>query len=622
MSNTERVRVAGPVQELINRFRYSSQAPEPGFMARMRNPADGFDPFLIGHDTYVAWLSNPSQFPGIIGARMAPVWNNALGVLFVARPSIDSYGLVFHHGLMRNPWSIYGEGSWHGLGGTMAFPQMEAEPADLAPLMGSFGVRAVGEGAEEFDLETLTPDQRASVILMGAAVAVAGKGMAMTPKWRFIDEGLGKIGAPLNGVGGNKAILIHPPDDETLKIEAIRMLAQATLATGAYISGPDQNMGVASDKTQPPQWADYFAMEAPFHMAGSPFAHELVSGRPPSDYTGDGVYEGIKVGLRHVTGSNRSPIFIQGHGGVGQRVLQRAIQDNLMIAGISDPDLGKLGAAKGALDRAGQTAILVWDRKAARALGYDNTAIALMEGRARNFGFEIADGLVECMDVAMQKREVGNIGILSPNAGPHPITLKVLDALKRMGVQAVIGGANNMLALDEAGSYLPVARRALQLNIFIPNDSAINRMGATIVLYNALGLDDDKASELTRIVGERVRKEWFEAQLKGIPPQVYSDRYGKRSWNDAIARGEAIGGLFTEVLGNSDPAPTSGSSGGGGGGDGVLSVSLDEDAFGADHSDPVSPGTTSITLGGRAHRGVFPVRAGSGLPAAVRFARL
>src|SRR3990167_5838087 len=101
------IRVAGPVRELIDRLRFSTEVPEQGFMARMRNPADGFDPFKLDEDTYVAWLGNPSQFPGVIGARMGPVWNNAVGALFVANPTIDSYGIVFIHGLMQVPWSTY-----------------------------------------------------------------------------------------------------------------------------------------------------------------------------------------------------------------------------------------------------------------------------------------------------------------------------------------------------------------------------------------------------------------------------------------------------------------------------------------------------------------------------------
>ncbi|MBI4411553.1 MAG: hypothetical protein HY541_03620 [Deltaproteobacteria bacterium] len=487
---------------------------------------------------------------------MSTVWNNALGVLFVANPRIDSYGLVFHHGVMRNPWSIYGEGSWHGLGGTMAFPQVEGEPAALAMVLGSLGVAVEGE-LEDFDLDSLTADQRAAVILQEAAERVAGKGMAMTPKWRFIDEGLRQIGAPLTGLGGGKAILIHP-DDPGLKRSAIEMLARATLHTGAYISGPDQNMGVKLQQGLPDEPADIFARIAPFHMAGSPEAHKIVAGRPPSNYTGDGVYEGIRVALKHVTGSKKAPLFIQGNGGVGSRVLERAITDNLVIAGISDASVKALLRAQQTLRASG---ILVWDRKAARRLGLSDEKLAAMEAEAYSKGIQIADGLVECMDIAMQKGGFGNIGILSPNADPHAISLKVLEALKRMGVQAVIGGANNMLALDESGSYLTVARRALELKIFIPNDSAINRMGATIVLYDALGLDDAMAQRLTEIVGERVADEWFNGQLKGIPPQVYSDRYAKKAWNDAILRGEAMGGLFTEVLGTEDS--TSGSGGGG-----------------------------------------------------------
>ncbi len=570
-------RVAGPVQELIDRLRFSTEIPEQGFMARMGNPADGFDPFKLDADTYVAWLNNPSQFPGVIGARMTPVWNNALGALFVANPAIDSYGIVFVHGLMRNPWSIYarggGLGAWHGLGGVMAFPQVVAEPADLAPLLGSLGVAASGDGD---DLGSLTPDQRAAVIFMGASVMVAGKGMAMTPKWRHIDDGLRTLGTPqLTLVGGSKAILIHPADRER-KIAAIQMLARATQQTGAYISGPDQNMSAENEAGD----AHLFADVAKFHMVGSTHAMEMMRGRAPSNFTGDGVYEGIKVAFAHVTASKRSPLFIQGNGGVGSRVLARAIQDGAIIAGVSDAEVSKLVLAKQALEAAYKTkTTLVWDRKAARKNGKDPTELALMESQARENGFEVGDGLIESIEVANQKSGL-RTAILSPNAGSHPITLKVLEAAGRLGIQAIIGGANNLMGLDEGGSYMPVAQRALKLNIFIPNDSAINRMGAAVCLFDAVGLTDDTARRLTEIVGQRVREEWFEAHRKGIPPQVYSDRLAMREWNDAVYRGEAIGGLFTEVL-HGDHSPsgsTMGGKGGGGGGAGagVASITLED----------------------------------------------
>ena len=405
------------------------------------------------------------------------------------------------------------------------------------PLLKSLGIESKYDPK---NLEALSAEERAAIIFMGAAVMVAGKGMAMTPKWRHIDDALLRAGAPQQTLmGGSKGILIHP-NDPAIKKQAIEMMARATQQTGSYISGPDQNVSAEHEGG----YAHVFADAAPFHMVGSSHAHEMMRGRAPSNYTGDGVYEGVKVAYEHVTSSKKAPVFIQGNGGVGSRVLARTIEDGGVVAGVSDADISKLAAARDSLDAAGMTgSVFVWDRAAARKMGMSHEDLAANEQRAMEGGFEIADGLIESMEMTRQKTG-HTIAILSPNAGSHPVTMQVLEAAPRLGIQAIVGGANNMLALDEGGSYMPAANRALELNVFVPNDSAINRLGAAACLFDAVGLTDATSQQLTGFVGERVGEEWFQAHQQGIPPQVYSDALAMQQWNSAIYARQAIGGLF------------------------------------------------------------------------------
>ncbi len=532
---SDNTRVNGPVLEVLGRDTATTNVPKQGFMGRMENPANGFTSFVMPDGTQVVWLGSPDAYPGILGERLAHTWNNALGTVLVANPKADALGLIVMHGAMKNHWAPDAqEGGvlWRGLGGMMAFPKSVPPSRELVPLLGALGVPHTGEG---FRIETLSPEQQAWVNLLGAAEKTNGKAMGMTPKWQFIDQALEGVGIPARtGLGGMKSVVLHAPNDSA-KEQAVRMMGRVANTLGIYISGGDEG-------TARGPWTDMFAEEAPMNMAGSKNSHFLVRGQYPSAHTARGVFSGIKNYIEFTDATiDQNPIFFQGAGGVGRNVIEFALQEGYKIGGVTEIIASDLVAVRELAVKAGhQDVPFIWDRQSARE-ALDAATFAKQEKIAEEAGLLVADGLVGAVRLAHQ-RLGSNIPVLSLNATSHQVSIDNLQAFQEVGIQAVIGGANNMLELDAHGSYLPAAQRALDLGIFVPNDSALNRMGATIVLANALGINEQQAGQLAEYVGAYSRREHQYGFLRGIPPQLYSDKSAWRSWNDLLDQGRAIGG--------------------------------------------------------------------------------
>ncbi|MDO8526928.1 MAG: hypothetical protein Q7T03_04475, partial [Deltaproteobacteria bacterium] len=257
-------------------------------MAVMANPADGFAPTRLASGTEVLWVSNPDELGASLASRIAPVWNNGLGMALYRNREENCMGSIFIHGAMKAPWSAHGTDAWHSLGGIMAFSGV------------SFG---------------------------DAIEMVVGKGYAMTPKWRFIDRSLAAVGHPtLTDLGGGKAIVVHGPTDED-KEHGVVMSAEVADALGIYISGPDQNMDDA--------WCGKYAARAPRNFVGSSMAEGKYRGIKPSQHTARAVFRGIEVVCEELIGG-RPPIFFEGYGGVGRVMVARAIEENFPISGLSD----------------------------------------------------------------------------------------------------------------------------------------------------------------------------------------------------------------------------------------------------------------------------------------------
>src|SRR4030095_4066325 len=137
-SNTnQNTRVNGPVLEIIARGQPTTIVPADGFMGRMENPANGFDPFVMPDGSHVVWLGGPEAFPRPLNERLATTWNNAWGAILVAHPKTDALGLIVMHGAMRNHWAPDAAGAspvWRGLGGMMAFSKVVPPPRELKTL--------------------------------------------------------------------------------------------------------------------------------------------------------------------------------------------------------------------------------------------------------------------------------------------------------------------------------------------------------------------------------------------------------------------------------------------------------------------------------------------------------
>lgn len=658
------VRVNGPVIEMLERhrgkFRDISEISDQ-VLAHSKSPKEGFSPFTFeledGTTNYVMWIKDPSEFPGVIGERLKQVWHDSLGIILVVNPERDIVIMAHHHGLKETPWSPYrgitdeeyvmarmaemsvgggdgqgdsprlstvplpGDGTLprHALGGIMAYPNVVAERTDLGPLLHEFGLIDSDELPADFDLESLklTVDQRAAVMFLGTSIRVANKAVAMTLKYALISQAFEAVGARPAGLGGAKSIILTPPDDSSRHF-ALRVLAWIAKKTGAYISGPDENVGIVTPKKvkikgamqivgEPTErdvwpvvdgveirnWPDVVAEVAPYHMAGSPVSDPLVRGlgKETSLATARGGYEGLRVYLDESRKFPDDGIMFVGYGQAGTPLVNLALEQKRNVVAICDiryETLAKVFAdykeKYGIKDPDNPLPfLLVWDSKAAKENLSPGKYQEQWERFHNEFGtafpfIEAEGGLPDAIRKVnghlLRKGKKG-VGVLSPNGGPHAVTPEVVDALAEVGGHAIIGIANNMLALDAKGSYEAVARLAVEKGIFIPHDSAINMMGAASVVFKAVGiirgdgtLDEEKMAGLIRIVGERVAEEFKDAHEKGIPPQLWRDVQAMIWWNAEVDAGRAVGGKF-EIpdLSGYEPTPPTGGGGDGTGGD-------------------------------------------------------
>lgn len=479
------------VTHLFSR-RFSGTPGEPFFLAKVANPAEGFDPFRTPNGTEVLFLPNPAQLPHPLSFASASQWKNGLGLIVFRNAEANTVGAIFIHGAMRTPWSLIEPNAWQTMGGIMAFSGMSFEQA----------------------IET-----------------VVGKGYAMTPKWRFIDRSLTAAGHhTLTRLGGSKGILLHGPSVDD-KRHAVAVTAELLQILGIYIGAADQNTG--EDPETGINWQDEFGRLAPQTYMGSIHcAPEYVGMRTPSPYTARGVF-GALLKIRDRLGLGRdASAFFQGAGGVGNVMIALAQERDLSVSGVSDALVQRLLKLRGQ----GLTAPLILDSQGTREQ-FGEERMLLEERAAREAGIPIVRGLIEALSTAHATQ------ILSPNAGPHPITMPAAEHLVASAVQMVCGAANNMLGLVN-GSTDPVAWYLQQHSIPIPNDSRVNRVGAKSLPVRAIGLDDAGVDRQIEQVAIDAEEEFANAFLRGVPPQIYSDQLAAADWNEAIAQGQAVGGYF------------------------------------------------------------------------------
>ncbi len=473
------------IDQMLDRISHFERSPQPAFLAKMKDPTRGFAPFTTAqHGTEVAFYRTPDELGPPWAEMMRGHWQDGIGLVVYRNKRAGTYGMIFIHSLGKVHWSHLTEKRehvWQTSGGTMAFPHGRLYFTD-------------------------------------ALERTIDKGVAMTWKWRAVDEALRAADSPiLTGLGGSKGLILHDPNDEG-KETAMRIYAEVISTLGVTLTGSDE--GVT------PQWADFLAKLAPLNIYGSP--HSVYQGRVPTHFTADGIFEGIKVILEEQFGDS-VPVLGQGYGGIGSRLNRHFLDNNIPIAGIVERDHAKLGQAR----RAGISAPLYFD----------------LDGRAlsrREWWKRLTPRLLhrirwrEGLSEIVASTEGGRI--LSPNAGPHSLTFDVATSMILGGFQAAAGAANNQAGLDRTGSPNAIAWILQAAGIFHPADFVINRMGAMAVVSGAIGLDDADMARQVRLVGKSVREDYTAAFQQGIPPYLYQLRKAIDAWHRILENGMGIGG--------------------------------------------------------------------------------
>ncbi len=489
------------VQAIFAQNRYSSQQPNNGLLAQMENPANGFDPFKTESGTEVRFVPNPSQLGIPFGAQLAANWHNSLGIVLFRNAEVDQFGAIAIHGLRRNSWSEIPTPAgrdyvWQALGGCMAFTDEHFEG------------NAADDAAIRYALST-----------------VLDKAMAMTPKWQFIDDSLRNAGHQITtDLGGAKSVHLHQPGNDA-KRASIAVVGEVASIIGAYIAGADQNMGG--------EWSNELGRHAPINFMGATTTHELYRGMDnPSPWTAMGTYEGLKAARDKIMAGRKVPIFFQGYGGVGSRMVALATDDGHQVAGISEVFLAPLLRAR----KDGVTAPLFLD-----VSGMNPSELTDATEDAEGYDITFVNSLQEAISRVPNHLKPR---IFSPNAGAHPLTRDVAHFIvEDTDIRIIVGAANNMLGLIN-GSPEPIAWYLQNNEVYLSNDSATNRMGALSVTVKKIGLDEAGLEAQVRRVGIGRQNEIDEGFLRGVPPQLYADRQAQKAWNQLLHEGLAVGGYF------------------------------------------------------------------------------
>lgn len=482
--NAARVSPLWALKELFTPLTFAGKAPPAGFWARMSEPSDGFSPFITGRGTKVAFFSNPLD----LGPHWSPFhhrrWENGIGLVAYLNEQSGSCGMIFVHGVGRAPWSKPSRNLWLSSGGTMAFPQNRLS----------------------FD-EALT--------------RVVDKGVAMTHKWRSIDEALRAVGHDVpTGLGGSKGIILYGGRNGRGYKQALEDYADVLNALGITLTGSDEGVG--------PDAADQLARLAPWNIVGSKYAN--YRGHMPIAHTASGVFNAIKAVHETFFGGTLSPVFIVGFGGIGSLLFQNLLPlRSLPVAGISDIDPKKLVQL-----RADGLSVPLYHDQTVSEPGVWQSARMFWRGIKSERGL---DGILS---------KTAGVSLVSPNGGPQAVTFDAAAAMISGGVRAIAGSANNQNEFDANGSPDSIAWILQAAGIFHAADFVVNRMGAAAVIANAVSLGHFDLKRMAEAAGQSVRIQFDSAYRKGVPPYVHEKKRAERAWNDRLASREARGGKFAD----------------------------------------------------------------------------
>jgi hypothetical protein len=472
------------VRALLATQYFANKKPPPdGFWARMKDPTDGFEPFLTASGTQVAFFDSPEA----LGEVWAPVvrghWENGVGLVAFLNEKAGACGMIFVHGIGRAPWSRPDRNLWYSSGGSMAFPQEQLTFAD-------------------------------------ALLRVVDKGVAMTLKWRAVDASLKRVGHKTpTGLGGSKGIFLHGRNGQGYA-KGLDVYGEVIASLGMTLTGSDEGIG--------PDAADLLARRARYNIVGTKHAHYM--GYAPIGHTADGVLSAIGTVHTKILRGRESPVLLVGYGGIGS-LIHKALGANrlLPLSGVVDVVPSRLAELRGAHD----------------ALSLFQDASVMEPSTLESWNLKLKR-IPSVPGLARIVEQAKGTAILSPNGGPHPIDFDVAAAMITAGVRAVAGSANNQAGVDAGGSPDAIAWILQAAGIFHAADFVVNKMGAAAVISNAVVLGFSQLRHMAQAVGENVEDEIENAYRRGVPPFIYERDRAANAWNQRIAGGEAKGGRFRE----------------------------------------------------------------------------
>jgi hypothetical protein len=484
-SSAREIRSLAAVRDLMSSKSFSDKPPKAGFWARMSDPANGFEPFVTPQGTKVAFFASPEDLGGQWAKVIRGHWKNGLGLVAFLNEKSGACGMIFVHGAGKVTWSRPDRNLWYSSGGSMAFPQ------------------------ERFSFAE-------------ALVRVVDKGVAMTLKWRSVDETLGRVGHDTRtGLGGSKGILLHGKNGQGLA-RGLEVYAEILNLLGITLTGSDEGVDAGS--------ADRLAELAPYNIVGSQRAH--YRGYAPIEHTANGVFQALNsYHAKFFKDTEAAPVLLVGYGGIGSLLRKSLRRSRLLpLTGVVDVDVSRLCDLRGLEPKLG----IYQDR-------------SVMEPSAAEFvrlkwnGISSEPGLARIIE---RTAGTSQARILSPNGGPQPITFIVAAAMIAGGIRAAVGAANNQAAFDAAGSPDPIAWILQAGGVFHAADFAVNKLGAAAVISNAILLGYAQLRRMSLKVGDEIEDQIDLAFRRGIPPFVFERDRAARAWNVLVGSGRAKGGKF------------------------------------------------------------------------------
>ena len=192
------------------------------------------------------------------------------------------------------------------------------------------------------------------------------------------------------------------------------------------------------------------------------------------------------------------------------------------------------------LDTADLAALGVFEsiRAAAVVLGRALEGLHVAVQGLGNVGFRLAPRLakagsrrtVAALDPARAERAAEELGaaavdaaaiydapadVFSPNAATGVLND---DTIPRLRCRAVVGGANEQLALPRHGDALHAR------GILYGPDYVVNAGGLLSLVYDTEGADDETVTARVRAIGPRLAGLWDRARAEGLPPHLMADR--------------------------------------------------------------------------------------------------